>query len=437
MKKVEIYTDGACSGNPGPGGWGALLRYRSGDKVYEKELSGGDSSTTNNRMELTAFIEAVGLLKEPCEIRFCSDSQYVINGLEKGWARSWRARGWKKADKSPAQNPDLWARALELAEKTHHHLRLGQGPCGPPGERALRPSGRGAEQSTWREAELNMNDTILPGSGFDTYEEQDKVLVGMSGGVDSSVAVRILQQQGFAVTGAVIRFSDAHDGAVQAARQAAQQLGIECIVLDAQALFEQEVVAPFCADYCAGRTPNPCVRCNPAVKFTALLAAADRLGIQYIATGHYARVEVDADGVSRIHLPQSAARDQTYMLSRLDQEVLSRLVLPWANLKRTTCARWPGTSAWTAPTPPTAWRSASSPAGTMPPSSGTAAWRARPDGSSPPTERTLAPTKGCCTTRWASARAWALPWASRCSSVRSAPTAISVWPGPGRNFSPP
>ena len=117
MKKVEIYTDGACSGNPGPGGWGALLRYRSGDKVYEKELSGGDSSTTNNRMELTAFIEAVGLLKEPCEIRYCSDSQYVINGLEKGWAKSWRARGWKKADKSPALNPDLWAKALDLAEQ--------------------------------------------------------------------------------------------------------------------------------------------------------------------------------------------------------------------------------------------------------------------------------------------------------------------------------
>ena len=117
MKKVEIYTDGACSGNPGPGGWGAVLRYRSGEKVYEKELSGGDASTTNNRMELTAFIEALGLLKEPCEVRFCSDSQYVINGLEKGWAKSWRARGWKKADKSPALNPDLWERALELAEK--------------------------------------------------------------------------------------------------------------------------------------------------------------------------------------------------------------------------------------------------------------------------------------------------------------------------------
>ena len=118
MKQVEIYTDGACSGNPGPGGWGALLRYRSANgQVFEKELSGGDASTTNNRMELTAFIEAVGLLKEPCEIRYCSDSQYVINGLEKGWAKSWRARGWKKADKSPALNPDLWAKALDLAEK--------------------------------------------------------------------------------------------------------------------------------------------------------------------------------------------------------------------------------------------------------------------------------------------------------------------------------
>ena len=118
MKKVEIYTDGACSGNPGPGGWGAVLRYRSANgQVFEKELSGGDAATTNNRMELTAFIEAVDLLKEPCEIRYCSDSQYVINGLEKGWAKSWRARGWKKADKSPALNPDLWAKALELAER--------------------------------------------------------------------------------------------------------------------------------------------------------------------------------------------------------------------------------------------------------------------------------------------------------------------------------
>ena len=133
MKKVEIYTDGACSGNPGPGGWGAVLRYRSTDgQVYEKELSGGDASTTNNRMELTAFIEAVGLLKEPCEIRYCSDSQYVINGLEKGWAKGWRARGWKKADKSPALNPDLWAKALDLAEQHRTTYVWVKGHAGHP-----------------------------------------------------------------------------------------------------------------------------------------------------------------------------------------------------------------------------------------------------------------------------------------------------------------
>ena len=113
MKQVEVYTDGACSGNPGPGGWGTVLRYRFDGKVYEKELSGGDASTTNNRMELTAFIEALRQLKEPCEVRLCSDSQYVINGLEKGWAKGWKRRGWKKADGSPALNPDLWAQALE------------------------------------------------------------------------------------------------------------------------------------------------------------------------------------------------------------------------------------------------------------------------------------------------------------------------------------
>ncbi len=179
-----------------------------------------------------------------------------------------------------------------------------------------------------------MNDAFLPGSGFDTYEEQDKVLVGMSGGVDSSVAVRILQQQGFAVTGAVIRFSPAHAAAVEAAKRAAEQLGVPCITLDAQDFFEREVVGPFCADYCAGRTPNPCVRCNPAVKFAALLTAADRLGIRYIATGHYARVETGADGSSRVCQPVSAARDQSYMLSRLDQATLSRLILPLGEFEK-------------------------------------------------------------------------------------------------------
>ena len=108
MKQVEVYTDGACSGNPGPGGWGAVLRYRFNGKVYEKELSGGDASTTNNRMELTAFIEALRQLKEPCEVRYCSDSQYVINGLQKGWAKGWKRRGWKKADGQPVLNQEQW-----------------------------------------------------------------------------------------------------------------------------------------------------------------------------------------------------------------------------------------------------------------------------------------------------------------------------------------
>src|SRR5699024_4689993 len=108
MKHIEIYTDGACSGNPGPGGWGAILRFRTSDgRVFEKELHGGEPSTTNNRMELTALLEALRQLKEPCDIDLFSDSQYVINGLEKGWAKGWRARGWKKADKSDRKSTRL------------------------------------------------------------------------------------------------------------------------------------------------------------------------------------------------------------------------------------------------------------------------------------------------------------------------------------------
>lgn len=110
MKKIEIFTDGACSGNPGPGGWGAILRFLG----REKELSGGSENTTNNRMELTACIEALKALKEPCEVVLTTDSQYVVNGIEKGWAKSWKENGWRKADKKPAQNPDLWDALLLL-----------------------------------------------------------------------------------------------------------------------------------------------------------------------------------------------------------------------------------------------------------------------------------------------------------------------------------
>lgn len=119
MKTVTIYTDGACSGNPGPGGWGALLCYNG----VEKELSGGAAQTTNNRMELTGVISALQALKEPCIVELYSDSKYVIDALEKGWAVSWRKRGWIKSDKKPALNSDLWELLLALTEKhqLHYH----------------------------------------------------------------------------------------------------------------------------------------------------------------------------------------------------------------------------------------------------------------------------------------------------------------------------
>jgi len=111
-KEVTIFTDGACSGNPGPGGWGAILRY----KQTERELSGGEKDTTNNRMELTAAIMALSALKEPCKVTLISDSKYLVDGVTKGWAKGWRAKGWKKSDGKPALNPDLWQRILELID---------------------------------------------------------------------------------------------------------------------------------------------------------------------------------------------------------------------------------------------------------------------------------------------------------------------------------
>ena len=114
MKQVTIYTDGACSGNPGPGGWAAILKYGEAEKV----LSGGEAQTTNNRMELQGVIHALQALKEPCTVELWSDSRYVVDALEKGWAVSWRAHGWRRADKKPALNVDLWEILLPLAE-TH------------------------------------------------------------------------------------------------------------------------------------------------------------------------------------------------------------------------------------------------------------------------------------------------------------------------------
>lgn len=113
MKKVEIYTDGACRNNPGRGGWGAILVYAG----REKELSGGEKLTTNNRMELSAVIAALSALKEDCEVTLTTDSQYVVNAIEKGWLNSWKNNGWRKSDKSHVQNVDLWEQLIGLLDR--------------------------------------------------------------------------------------------------------------------------------------------------------------------------------------------------------------------------------------------------------------------------------------------------------------------------------
>ena len=113
MIHVDIYTDGACSGNPGPGGWAAILKYG----LIEKELSGGEKETTNNRMELMAVIKALRALKKPCDITLYTDSQYVVNAMEKGWAKTWKANKWIKSDKKPAKNREMWDELLDLCRE--------------------------------------------------------------------------------------------------------------------------------------------------------------------------------------------------------------------------------------------------------------------------------------------------------------------------------
>ena len=112
MKHIIIYTDGACSGNPGPGGWGAVLKYNE----HCREMSGYEPATTNNRMEMTAAIMALGALKEACQVDVYTDSAYIENAFNKGWLVSWQKRGWKKADKQPVENQDLWIKLLELTK---------------------------------------------------------------------------------------------------------------------------------------------------------------------------------------------------------------------------------------------------------------------------------------------------------------------------------
>lgn len=128
MKQVEIFTDGACSGNPGPGGWGAVLRY----KGTEKEISGYEKETTNNRMELTAFIKALEMLKFPCEVTAYSDSKYLCDAINKGWAEKWQKNNWVKSNKKPALNTDLWEKLLYLLKTHDVNLIWVKGHAGHP-----------------------------------------------------------------------------------------------------------------------------------------------------------------------------------------------------------------------------------------------------------------------------------------------------------------
>ncbi len=128
MKEVQIYTDGACSGNPGPGGYGAILKF--GDAT--KELSAGYKNTTNNRMEMRALIAALESLKEPCKVDIYSDSKYIVDAINQGWARRWQANGWMRNKKEPALNVDLWDKLLKLLEKHTYRISWVKGHAGHP-----------------------------------------------------------------------------------------------------------------------------------------------------------------------------------------------------------------------------------------------------------------------------------------------------------------
>ena len=128
MKKVYIYTDGACSGNPGPGGYGTILKFNG----QEKELSAGYKDTTNNRMELMAIIAGLESLKEECEVELYSDSKYIIDAVNQGWARRWRQNGWKRNKKDAAKNPDLWERLLDLLNEHKVWMHCVKGHAGHP-----------------------------------------------------------------------------------------------------------------------------------------------------------------------------------------------------------------------------------------------------------------------------------------------------------------
>jgi ribonuclease HI len=145
MCEVTVYSDGACKGNPGPGGWGALLVTESGGKAHEKELCGGEKETTNNRMEMLAVIEALGALKKRCKVTVYTDSVYVQKGITE-WIHGWKSRGWKTASKQPVKNEDLWKRLDAAAQQHKVDWRWVKGHAGHEGnERADALANRGVD----------------------------------------------------------------------------------------------------------------------------------------------------------------------------------------------------------------------------------------------------------------------------------------------------
>ena len=155
-----------------------------------------------------------------------------------------------------------------------------------------------------------------------------RVLAAVSGGVDSSVAVHLLRQQGYEVEGVILEFSPAHRAAVESARVIAEQMKMPLHVIECHREFEENVILPFCREYREGRTPNPCILCNPSTKFALICKAAAELGFDFVATGHYARVEHQSGGTAVLRKSDCLERDQSYMLYRLGEDVISRLILP-------------------------------------------------------------------------------------------------------------
>ena len=162
-----------------------------------------------------------------------------------------------------------------------------------------------------------------------------RVLAAVSGGVDSSVAVHLLRQQGYEVEGVILEFSPAHRAAVESARVIAEQMKMPLHVIECHREFEENVILPFCREYREGRTPNPCILCNPSTKFALICKAAAELGFDFVATGHYARVEHQSGGTAVLRKSDCLERDQSYMLYRLTQQQLSMLLLPLEGLEKT------------------------------------------------------------------------------------------------------